>query len=79
MEVSKKREHLRAQRAIAKELIKRFGKVQQDSKLLSNKILKLRNAIGELRSDAVSMAPRAADLSTEWYLDLLNDLQKSFP
>ena len=79
MEVSKKREHLRAQSVIAKELIKRCGKVQQDQRLLSNKILKLRNAIGELRSDAVSIAPRAAELSTEWYQDLLSDLQKGFP
>ena len=79
MAVRDERAPQRAQSRIVKEMIKRIGRDPDNKKLTMINIVKLRDSVGKLRSDAVEKAARLSELSTEWFQELLAELQLRFP
>ena len=64
MAVRDERAPQRAQSKIVKEMIKRIGLDPDNKKLTMINIVKLRDSVGKLRSDAVEKAAELSELST---------------
>ena len=64
MAVRDERAPQRAQSKIVKEMIKRIGRDPDNKKLTMINIVKLRDSVGKLRSDAVEKAAELSELST---------------
>lgn len=78
MDVRQSRESERAQRKLALELIRRFGKDPSNYSLTRQYSTKLRDMIGNYKLDAIELANHPETLSAEWYLRLLCELQEVF-
>lgn len=60
-------------------MIKRIGREPDNKKLTMINIVKLRDCVGKLRPDAVEKAAKLSELTTEWFQELLAEMQLRFP
>lgn len=60
-------------------MIKRIGREPDNKKLTMINIVKLRDCVGKLRPDAVEKAAKLSELTTEWFQELLVELQLRLP